>query len=69
MQRYEPCLEFDRGQKEWIPPHPWFAFEWEPTAFSDEILGPLGGAFHGTVVDYHSAQGFAVVSELSLATG
>jgi hypothetical protein len=37
-----------------------YAIQWDPTPFSDEILGPLGGAFHGTVVDYHSAHGFAV---------
>jgi hypothetical protein len=37
-----------------------YAVEWEPTPFADELLGPLGGTFHGTVVDYHSARGFAV---------
>jgi len=37
-----------------------YAIQWDPTPFSDEQLGPLGGAFHGTVVDYHSAHGFAV---------
>jgi uncharacterized protein YndB with AHSA1/START domain len=29
-----------------------FAVEWEPTAERDELLGPLGGVFHGTVIDY-----------------
>jgi uncharacterized protein YndB with AHSA1/START domain len=28
-----------------------YAIEWESTDFKDEILGRLGGAFHGTVVD------------------
>lgn len=37
-----------------------YAVEWEPTPFSDDIFGPLGGAFYGTVVDYQPTQGFAV---------
>ncbi len=43
-----------------------YAIQWEPTPFSDEILGPLGGAFHGTIVDYHSAHGFSVGDALWL---
>jgi hypothetical protein len=31
-----------------------YAVEWEPTAFRDEILGPLGGVFHGTVLEYRA---------------
>jgi uncharacterized protein YndB with AHSA1/START domain len=29
-----------------------YAVEWEPTEFRDEVLGRLGGLFHGTVIDY-----------------
>lgn len=29
-----------------------FAVEWEPTVDADEILGRLGGTFHGTVMEY-----------------
>jgi uncharacterized protein YndB with AHSA1/START domain len=29
-----------------------YAVQWEPTGFRDEVLGPLGGVFYGTVVDY-----------------
>ena len=28
--------------------------EWESTDFKDEVLGRLGGAFHGTVIDYRA---------------
>jgi uncharacterized protein YndB with AHSA1/START domain len=28
-----------------------YAIEWETTDFKDDILGRLGGAFHGTVMD------------------
>jgi uncharacterized protein YndB with AHSA1/START domain len=43
-----------------------YAVEWEPTPFSDEILGPLGGVFFGTVIDYRTDQGFAVGDALWL---
>ena len=29
-----------------------YAIEWESTDFRDHVLGRLGGAFHGTVIDY-----------------
>lgn len=29
-----------------------FAVEWDPTEDADEILGRLGGVFHGTVMEY-----------------
>jgi uncharacterized protein YndB with AHSA1/START domain len=29
-----------------------YAIEWEPSAEPDEILGRLGGVFHGTVMEY-----------------
>lgn len=29
-----------------------YAVEWEPTADADDILGRLGGVFHGTVMEY-----------------
>lgn len=28
-----------------------FAIEWATTPYRDDLLGPLGGVFHGTVVD------------------
>lgn len=36
-----------------------YAIEWDPTEFRDEVLGRLGGVFHGTVMQYESA-GFFV---------
>ena len=35
-----------------------YAIEWESTDFKDEILGRLGGAFHGTVIDYRPGASF-----------
>jgi uncharacterized protein YndB with AHSA1/START domain len=29
-----------------------FAIEWEPSTEEDDLLGRLGGVFHGTVIDY-----------------
>jgi uncharacterized protein YndB with AHSA1/START domain len=29
-----------------------YAVEWEPSAERDDLLGRLGGVFHGTVMDY-----------------
>ena len=29
-----------------------YAVEWAPTDYQDEVLGKLGGAFHGTIVEY-----------------
>jgi uncharacterized protein YndB with AHSA1/START domain len=29
-----------------------YAIEWATTDFKDDILGRLGGAFHGTVIDF-----------------
>ena len=37
-----------------------YAVEWPATSFRDDVLGPLGGAFHGTVMDYRPSQGFFV---------
>ncbi|HXH06811.1 MAG TPA: SRPBCC domain-containing protein [Vicinamibacterales bacterium] len=37
-----------------------YAVEWERSAVPDEILGPLGGVFHGTVVDFDAGRGFLV---------
>jgi uncharacterized protein YndB with AHSA1/START domain len=34
-----------------------FAVEWEPTTGRDEILGPLGGVFRGTVLEHRAADG------------
>ena len=35
-----------------------YAIEWETTDFKDEILGRLGGAFHGTVIDFRPGASF-----------
>jgi uncharacterized protein YndB with AHSA1/START domain len=37
-----------------------YAIEWTPTLFRDDILGPLGGVLHGTVVDVQSGEHFLV---------
>jgi uncharacterized protein YndB with AHSA1/START domain len=37
-----------------------FAVEWEPTVEADDLLGRLGGVFHGTVIDYKPGRMFAV---------
>src|SRR5262245_30179425 len=37
-----------------------YAVEWEPTDFKDELLGRLGGTFHGTVMDYKPEREFFV---------
>ena len=33
-----------------------YAVEWGPTEFRDEVLGRLGGAFHGTVMEYRPGE-------------
>lgn len=33
-----------------------YAVEWAPTSFADEVLGPLGGVFYGTVMEYRSGR-------------
>jgi len=38
-----------------------YAIEWTTTPYRDDILGPLGGVFHGTVVDVRAGQHFTVV--------
>jgi uncharacterized protein YndB with AHSA1/START domain len=35
-----------------------YAIEWESTDFRDDVLGRLGGAFHGTIVDYRPNAAF-----------
>jgi uncharacterized protein YndB with AHSA1/START domain len=35
-----------------------YAVEWEPTEFRDALLGRLGGAFHGTIIDYRPNAAF-----------
>ena len=37
-----------------------YAVEWEPTEFRDEMLGRLGGTFHGTVMEYTADREFCV---------
>ena len=40
-----------------------YAIEWPSTDFKDEVLGRLGGALHGTIVDYR-AHGALVLAEV-----
>jgi uncharacterized protein YndB with AHSA1/START domain len=35
-----------------------YAIEWPSTDFNDDVLGRLGGAFHGTIVDYRPNAAF-----------
>ena len=35
-----------------------YAVEWDPTDFRDDVLGRLGGAFHGTIIDYRPNAAF-----------
>jgi uncharacterized protein YndB with AHSA1/START domain len=37
-----------------------FAVEWATTPYRDDLLGALGGAFHGTVVDVKHGKSFLV---------
>jgi uncharacterized protein YndB with AHSA1/START domain len=37
-----------------------YAVEWAPSELRDELLGHLGGVFHGTVVDVKPGQSFFV---------
>ena len=37
-----------------------YAVEWAPTELRDEVLGRLGGAFHGTVMEYRAGEEFFV---------
>ena len=35
-----------------------YAIEWESTDFKDDVLGRLGGSFHGTIIDYRANGAF-----------
>ena len=37
-----------------------YAIEWEPTTELDEVLGRLGGVFHGQVIEYQPGREFFV---------
>jgi hypothetical protein len=37
-----------------------YAIEWATTPFKDDLLGALGGVFHGTVVEARRGQSFVV---------
>ena len=33
-----------------------YSVEWEPTEFRDDVLGPLGGVFYGTVMEFKAGR-------------
>lgn len=37
-----------------------YAVEWRASEWSDDLLGPLGGVFHGTVIDVRAGREFTV---------
>ena len=37
-----------------------YAIEWDPTGWSDEVLGRLGGALRGTVIEFKAGREFFV---------
>lgn len=37
-----------------------YAVEWQTTTVADDVLGRLGGVFHGTVMQFDEARGFFV---------
>jgi hypothetical protein len=37
-----------------------YAVEWETSPYRDELLGPLGGVLHGTIVDVRPGEQFFV---------
>ena len=37
-----------------------FAVEWTPTVWKDEVLGRLGGAFRGTVIEFKAGREFFI---------
>ena len=37
-----------------------YAVEWERTESCDDLLGPLGGAFHGTVMEFRGGREFFI---------
>ena len=39
-----------------------YAIEWATTPFRDDLLGPLGGVFHGTVVDVRPGNQFLIAN-------
>ena len=41
-------------------PFGFYAVEWPTTPYRDDVLGPLGGVFHGTVVDVRLGEQFLV---------
>ena len=37
-----------------------YAIAWESTPFKDDVLGHLGGTFHGTIIDYRENAAFFI---------
>ena len=46
-----------------------YAIEWATTPYRDDLLGPLGGVFHGTVVDVKIGQQFLVADSWRVPPG
>lgn len=39
-----------------------YAIEWPTTPFRDDVLGPLGGTFYGTIIDIRAGESFFVAN-------
>ena len=37
-----------------------YAIEWPPTEWTDDVLGRLGGAFRGTIIEFKPGRGFFI---------
>jgi hypothetical protein len=46
-----------------------YAVQWPDTGAVDEVLGPLGGVFHGSVIDFQEGRGFFVADAYWLPPG
>lgn len=43
-----------------------YALQWPPSPEVDDLLGRLGGVYHGTVIDFHPDRGFFVADSYYL---
>jgi uncharacterized protein YndB with AHSA1/START domain len=58
----DALAEWWRARRSLCVPRPLgsYALEWDPTEWSDELLGRLGGAFRGTVIEFVEGHEFFV---------